>query len=160
MNRIIFLLAFTGIMSMHSAMAQGGTTGPLTWNLNNGTLTISGQGAMPDYAQEQTPWYDYRETIHTAVMETGVTTIGDYAFFYCTALTAVTIPGSVTTIGNEAFFYCTALTAVTIPGSVTTIGNLAFAYCIALTAINVESSNNSYASEAGVLFNKEKTTLI
>ena len=29
--------------------AQGGTTGPLTWKIENYILTISGNGEMPDY---------------------------------------------------------------------------------------------------------------
>ena len=43
----------------------------------------------------------------------GVTTIGQSAFRYCTALTDVTIPDSVTSIGMQASFGCTALTSVT-----------------------------------------------
>ena len=58
-----------------------------------------------------------------------VTSIGNYAFAYCTGLTSVTIPDSVTSIGNFAFAYCTGLTSVTIGSSVTSIGNYAFAGC-------------------------------
>ena len=55
-----------------------------------------------------------------------VTSIGDYAFHYCSGLTSVTIPGSVTNIGESAFRDCSGLTSVTIPGSVTSIGGGAF----------------------------------
>ena len=65
-----------------------------------------------------------------------------------------------TSIGEDAFNNCEALTQVTIPSSVTSIGKRAFAYCFALTAINVESGNTAYCSENGILFNKDKTTLI
>ena len=90
----------------------------------------------------------------------GVTTIGGFAFFDCTALAAITIPNSVTTIEEQAFALCTALTVVTIPGSVTTIGDVAFAACAGLTAFNVASDNPNYCSIDGVLFNKDKTTLM
>lgn len=47
-------------------------------------------------------------------------------------LTQYTIPDSVTTIGGYAFAYCSNLTSVTIPNSVTTIGDRAFYYCDSL----------------------------
>jgi hypothetical protein len=89
-----------------------------------------------------------------------VTTIGEWAFSFCRGLTSVTIPNSVTAIGDGAFSYCEGLTSVTIPNSVTTIGNNAFYYCSGLTAIYVDAANTQYSSENGVLFNKDKTTLV
>ena len=64
-----------------------------------------------------------------------VTSIGDYAFYYCRSLTSVTIPDSVTTIGESAFCGCSSLTSVTIGNSVTTIGNSAFNWCESLTSV-------------------------
>ena len=89
-----------------------------------------------------------------------VTNIGSWAFSLCSQLTAVTIPEGVATIGNYAFGYCYSLTAVNIPASAINIGNWVFDYCSALTAINVASGNTAYCSENGILFNKDKTTLI
>jgi hypothetical protein len=76
------------------------------------------------------------------------------------AKTSYDIPNSVTSIGWVAFYYCTSLTSITIPNSVTSIGEDAFSGCTSLTSINVEESNANYSSQDGVLFNKEKTTLI
>ena len=89
-----------------------------------------------------------------------VTSIGDVAFFECTGLTDITIPDSVTSIGYSAFIECTGLTSVTIPDSVTEIGLGAFAYCTGLTEMNVDQNNESYTSEDGVLFDKNKTALL
>ena len=48
----------------------------LSWELENGCLTISGSGAMTDYEQGTEPWYAERENIFSAVVEEGVTYIG------------------------------------------------------------------------------------
>ena len=55
-----------------------------------------------------------------------VTSIGNYAFLFCTNLTSIEIPNSVTSIGDEAFYFCMSLTSITIPNSVTSIGYNAF----------------------------------
>ncbi len=89
-----------------------------------------------------------------------VTSIGTWAFAYCSGLTSVTIPDSVTSIGSYAFGSCSGLTSITIPDSVTSIGSEAFTSCSALTAITVDENNAKYSSLDGVLFNKDKTTLI
>ena len=65
---------------------------------------------------------------------TGVTSIGNYAFYICSSLTDVTISDSVTSIGAMTFRDC-RLTSVTIPNSVTSIGNMAFEYCDSLTSV-------------------------
>ncbi len=88
-----------------------------------------------------------------------VETIGDFAFISC-AMTSITIPNSVISIGDRAFLECTAMTTISIGSSVASIGDLAFGFCSKLTEISVDSDNTSFASENGVLFNKDKTTLI
>ena len=65
-----------------------------------------------------------------------VTSIGSYAFYYCSSLTSVTIGESVTSIGEFAFYECTSLTSVTIGESVKSIGYKAFAGCYKLTKTN------------------------
>jgi len=66
-----------------------------------------------------------------------------------------------TTIGSSAFSGCTNLTSVTIPDSVTSIDSWAFSgTCTNLTAINVDSGSTTFSSQDGILYNKNKTTLV
>lgn len=89
-----------------------------------------------------------------------VTSIQQGAFSNCSGLSSITIPSSVTSIENTAFWGCSGLTSINIPSSVTSIGVNVFYGCSGLTDITVDSSNPSFCSESGVLFNKDKTTLI
>ncbi|MDD5962078.1 MAG: leucine-rich repeat domain-containing protein, partial [Bacteroidales bacterium] len=75
-----------------------------------------------------------------------VTSIGKWAFQSCSSLTSVTIPNSVTSIGDYAFSYCSGLTSVTIPNSVTSIGEWAFSYCRSLTSVTIPNSVTSISS--------------
>ncbi len=96
--------------------------------------------SIGDYA------FDWCSGLTSVTIPNSVTSIGDYAFADCSGLTSVTIPNSVTSIGNYAFEYCTGLTSVTIPNSVTSIGDGAFSVCEGLTSIVVENGNSVYDS--------------
>ena len=77
----------------------------------------------------------------------GITKIGNYAFYYYTDLTSITIPDSVTSIGSSAFSGCTGLTSIKIPDSVTSIGNGAFKGCSSLTRITIPDSVTEVGDE-------------
>ena len=68
-----------------------------------------------------------------------VTAIGEKAFYFCKALSSVTIPESVTEIGPSAFRNCAALTTLALPAGVTTIGYSAFFGCSGLTSFTIPS---------------------
>ena len=108
----------------------------VTYTLDSdGVLTISGTGAMTGYSWRDAPWQD--ADVKSVVISDGVTSIGGEAFYGCTGLTSITIPGSVTAVGGRAFFGCTSL-----------------------EEIQVNDTSKTYISVDGVLFNKEKTSLI
>ena len=105
--------------------------------------------------------FHYCKSLTSVTIPDSVTSIDGGAFYNCKSLTSVTIPDSVTSIGDGAFAYCTSLTSVAIPDSVTSIGDGAFASCTSLTGIWAAEGSSHYASDAfGVLFNKDKTTLV
>ena len=182
----LLVMLLTTVSAWADSSGSCGTNVTYTYSESTHTLTISGNGAMADYANaDAQPWKNYRTAITSVVIESGVTliaknafnkcsnlatvtfatgsqltTIGNEAFYDCSALAAITIPSSVTTIGNNAFNRCSALTAFTIPSGVTSIGDGAFSNCSSLATINVEAANIYYSSEGGVLFNYDKTTLL
>jgi|GEM_PF-2991153 len=127
MKTKLFLLILAVIVGISTASAESGKCGAnLTWDLTDGILTISGTGEMTDYTSSSVPWYLFRESIKTVIINDGITSIGGRAFYSCSGLTSVTIPESVTSIGNETFAYCYSLMNVVIPESVTNIGSNAF----------------------------------
>lgn len=110
----------------------------LSWTLNDdGTLTICGEGDIPDANQ----WWDGQATsVKEIVIEEGVTGIGDMGLCQCTNLTSVTIPLTVTSIGKNAFLQCTSLTTVSFADecvSTLSIGDRAFNGCTALESIEI-----------------------
>ena len=111
-----------------AASKTSGAFGPLSWKLDKkGTLTISGEGAMPDTAKgEHSPWYSQRKQIKKAVVKEGVTSIGDWAFDGCGKLKAAALPEGLARIGAYGFAECGALTELKIPEGVTEIGDGAF----------------------------------
>ena len=79
----------------------------LTWTLTDtGTLTISGEGKMGDYAYVGSilPWQDYQDDIRSVTIADGVTHIGNRAFFGCSNLASLSIPTSVVSIGYEVLY--------------------------------------------------------
>ena len=110
----------------------------LTWKLyEDGTLNISGTGAMKDYDSDDSPATQKKDSVKKVVIEDDVTSIGNYAFSGCSSLTDITLPSSVTSIKSCAFYKCSQLASIEIPSSVTSIGNSAFRNCTGLTSITI-----------------------
>ena len=108
-----FFLAL--VASAGTVCAESGTCGTnLTWDLTGGVLTISGTGAMTNWIAvfSPSPWDAYKSNIQSVVINDGVTSIGQYAFYNCSKLASVTIPNSVTSIGTGAFEDCNNITSV------------------------------------------------
>ena len=116
-----------------------------TLDLSTNVLTIKTamtSEAMP-YFDRGVPWASVRSTITSIIIETGVTSIENNAFYGCSSLVSITIGNSVTSIGYEAFRRCYSLTSVMIPNSVTKIDILAFENCRSLTSVTFGNSVTS-----------------
>ena len=150
----LFVLALTlGLLtttvSAASAVASGTCGDDLTWVLDDdGVLTVSGEGAMKDYSMGASVWYSYRNDIQKVVIDSGVTSIGNGAFYLCSNMVSADIPASVTKIGNWAFMECCGLAGVTIPNSVTAIGSDAFSGCYALSSVTIPDSVTTIGNHA------------
>ena len=126
----------------------------LSWVLEgDGTLTISGEGAMEDWYEirhcfngmgarpvSNVPWSPYGDMISRVIIDSGVTSVGDVAFCACGKLKSAEIADSVTSIGDEAFAWCGELESVTIPRGVREIGELAFYGCACLKCADIPDS--------------------
>ena len=132
------------------ASGQCGYYSHLTWVLTeDGTLTISGNGKMKNYSTSSVaPWYTKRTKILSVVVEDGVTSIGDYAFYACLKLASVTLPEGIKSIGHNGFRDCTKLAEVTIPESVTSIDSSTFYGCSSLTSVTIPEGVTSISFEA------------
>ena len=148
MSMLLALVMVVGMvpllpLQVNAAEATSGTCGKnLTWTLDaDGTLTISGTGAMYNYNQNnRVPW---PSTIKKISLTDGITSIGNYAFKDCSSLNRIYIPNSVTSIGSAAFKNCKNLKNVVIPNSVTFIGGSTFMDCSSLININIPDSVSS-----------------
>lgn len=154
------------------------------WTLyDNGEMVISGSGKMYNYDWDTTRWNSRKDQIKVLTVQSGVTSIGNYAFAYCHSLAKLNLSDSITVIGSDAFSDCPKITEISIPKNVTFVDEYAFADCKglkylkingnvellkinafsgddALEKITVDENNQYYSSdEYGVLFNKDKSVL-
>ena len=135
-----------GITASAEDTGAGTEAGTQTWNEDDGliwtldadgTLTISGSGAMRNYIVADSPATQKKDSVEKVVIEENVTSIGNSVFRDCSSLASITIPNSVTNIGKCAFQDCSSLTSIEIPSSVTSIGDSAFFECAGLTGITI-----------------------
>lgn len=169
------------------ATASGECGENLTWTLEYGVLTIRGEGDMSNYnSYSDAPWYENKGNIAKVVLEEGVTSIGNFAFYDYSNLTSIEIPSSVkkignytfkdcdnfqkvdiaensqlTDIGNGAFVWCDKLKEFQLPTSVENIGESAFWSCIGLTTIEIGPKvatigENAFSACDNLKFNVDK----
>ena len=161
--------AFSNIVE-RTVVATGSCGDNVTYTIySDKSMEISGTGPMRDFfigvieegeiGGEDVTEVEYNTRVNdeywsqvkNVTIEEGVTSIGEYAFSYCTDLVTIKIPNSVTSIGAFSFINCTNLTTITIPSSVAVIGDCAFSFS-GLTHFTIEDGND------GLLFGSSSGT--
>ena len=128
-------------------IAEGTCGTELTWKLSGGVLTISGTGNMTNWTSySSAPWDSYKESITSVMIDSGVTSVGNYAFYNCSALETVSLPEGLTSIGSNTFRGCSNLATVKLPESLQTIGSYAFRDCTSLGEVRIPAAVTSVSS--------------
>lgn len=149
------LLAVLDISAV-SFQPYNGTAGT-----NGNTSTSYPANEMPTYSFYNNITNKSKTSLTTITLPTTLTSIGDYAFEFCSGITGtLTLPTTITSIGDYAFVGCSGITgSLIIPATLTSIGTSFFINCNIMEFI-VDVNNLNYSSKDGVLFNKDKTILI
>ncbi len=116
----IVMIATTVPFAFAADTASGtfGVDNALTWILDNGLLTISGNGAMRGDTEIEIPWAEYKDSITDVVIEEGVTDVADYSFNDYSNLKTAYIADSVKTIYASAFRNCASMEKIFIGSGV------------------------------------------
>ena len=160
MKKVLWILIgiVTSSMIFQSQVlaADNGSCGAnCTWTLVNkkdGTkeLQITGSGPMNYYATWQghniCPWYDVKDTITSAVVSDGITTIGGGAFWNLTNLSSVKLPDTITRIDDHAFSDTPNLHELDLPSSINYMSSYA-AQRTGLNSVVVPASLSSLSSD-------------
>lgn len=118
------------------------------WTLEDGVLTISGMGAMPDYdmhsanneieMEVESPWFDRRLEIRSIVIGEGITYVGAWAFSACDNLTEITFPSTLVGFGYGAMGG-NSIEQIVFPDHIKFLGEGMMADCQKLKKITIGS---------------------
>lgn len=134
----LVLSCFSSLSITASAVSGGALNSDITWELDaDGVLIVSGSGAMPEFSEDEPSPFSSLSGVKTVVISEGITSVGSYTFFGCAELKLVNLPSSVTEIGLTAFLGCSLL-----------------------KAISVDENNEAFSADDGILFSKDKKTLV
>jgi len=136
--------------TVETRYSYNGTCGDnLRWTLSDYVLTVKGRGMMTNFT-DVAPWNCSRFVIERIVLEEGVESIGDRAFYGCQLLRTMDLPSSLRMIGDSAFMGCTEIRVVEFNGPLDWIGQNAFNTCRRLIRFSIPSGVGvvSYAAFA------------
>lgn len=173
-KNIIKLFLMVYILFVFSFTSEAASTikeGNLEYSISNGKATLikyyAGEtvvtvpSSVQGYPVVAIGDYAFRASgVQRVVISEGIEVIGEGAFYVCENLESVSLPSTVKTIDAMAFANNFLLNNVTLPRALTNLDNTAFANCTRLNNLYVNGDNPNFSAQDGVLFNKNKTTLI
>ena len=116
----------------------------VTWTLyEDGNLIIRGQGDMANYEDKGAPWYKYKDSLFTVIVESGVIDIGAYAFSGCSSLRSIEFPEGLESINAYAFSGCSSLTSIKLHEGFHDIREHAFSGCSSLSSVELPEGISS-----------------
>lgn len=131
------------------AASSGSCGSGVNWQFADGTLTVSGSGAMSNYSETRpAPWADIKSSIRVINIGSGVTSVGNNAFRDCEALVSVNFADSVSSIGTSAFANCIKLSILSFGKGLSTIGESAFESCSSLQNVKIPNGVRSLGRKA------------
>ncbi len=168
---------FRGCTGLTTVVLDGALSEGMFRGCTSLTEVVLGKGDIPDEA-----FYGCR-SLEQVYLLNSVTRIGEQAFLDCSSLRSAPIGRAVTDIGYAAFYACTGMTEVSLPDSVRTVGELVFEACTSLAQVRigkgvseigswsfyacpnlrgfeVDPENEHFISENGILFNRDRTSLV
>ncbi len=98
--------------------------------------------------------------LKTITLPNRVKDIGATAFSGCNNLKEIHLGEHLTSLGEAVFRECSSLTNITLPASLTNLGRVAFSQCSALLEIDVADDNQTFTAVDGVVFDKQRRTLL
>jgi len=147
LGAVIFICLALSVFSVQAFAAKDAGAG-IEWRIEGDTLIVSGHGEMRDFTEHDTPpWHSYRDDIRLVIIDDGITSVGDLAFYKYDNVVSVILAPSVKSIGAYAFSDCTSLEMISF-GRVEVIESSAFARCSALTSVRLPSSLISIENKA------------
>ena len=120
----------------------------ISWEYQNGTLKVSGNGDIQDAKHGGPMWSIYQDEAENIVIADGITGIGADVFKRFEKITDLILPDSVTKIGDNAYESCSGLKTAVIPKNVNQIGNYAFFDCSSLESVTIPKNVTSIGTAA------------
>ena len=163
-------LTFVMAFSLLPALNSNAATKKKDWKVNgitctlydDGTFTVAGNGAIPDYelftnGKTSAPWTDSRYNITKLVIGNGITRIGNNAFAQCSRLATIEFKGTtLQSFGLQAFYSCNALKSVVLPEGLTSLGKSSFYCCSNLEAVTLPKTLKTIGVQAFCRCNLKK----
>ena len=100
------------------------------------------------------------ENLESIVIPNSVSKLGRSSFYYCSKLASIELSSQLTKIESSTFTFCRSLKSINIGANVTTIDTDAFNYCSSLQQFVIDDNNPVYCSEGGLLYLKDKKTIV